>query len=1137
MNGGPDALLQLIGQHVLPASAPAVIAGDRLAARPALWAVTDTLPRSDHAFGVIDPTASYTYTATETNPADDPLGDAGGPPRQLLPVASAGHQTVAVLAGAATVTASSAGSWLAETPQIDPVNVFDNNPSTVWSEANPTTAVGQWVQITFSHRLVLPASIGIKLLDDQAARPVPRRLTVRTDAGVVTSAVRKTAAPQALQVPPGPTRMLRITIAAVRGGVPGGPGAGFASVSIPGVAVTRYLKVPQDIAGERAGATAFSFERPVPSPASLVNVAAYPPLARTFAAPIQGWFKLTASGLAVPGRALDAILSTLTPARRNTLEVTASSTLASLPSLAAANLMRRDHPGAWIAGGPKPAIRLAWRGRRTIRRMVIQPLPGLAAAPEAIKITSPQGTRYASIGLDGLTEIVPPLRTSKMTISFPVVQYAASGQPGSGQAQQLPVGLSKLSIPALAGLHLATLAPGTRFALPCGAGPQVTIDGRPLRTTVSGKVGGLISFQPVRIRLCGPRSEVLLLAGRNWLTVARPGAFTITDLSLTSGRWSAVAAGGLGPTSAAARRSVQVLSWKPEYRQVRVGPGAASYLEVHQNANPGWTASLDGRTLMPVRLDGWQQGFVVPAGSGGVVTLTFQPVKFYHVWIILSAAGVLVLLLVATARRRRRRVPEQMDRALPAAAGPTALLPPAALPALPSAAAPDRTEPAGDAFISGQEVPTAAAGLAQAGEAVTGQSVPPAPAGRRRALAVVARARAALAGPAAARWALAVVARARAALAGPAAARWALAVVARARAALAGPAGLIAAAVPARARTWWAWPRVSRLPALARRARARRSAGRRGRSHGARGTGGSACRLSVAALARLARSGRDDRRWRAHCACRPSRSARNGRVRGSRPGLRADRRCRCFDAGATRPPGGREMTERFAVPDELTCYYDRPAEPANVHVEIRIPGPLDESALRASVQAVLAAEPRVRVRRLRASRWRRSHYWEFPPVADTDPVRVAAYADEADLDRQRDEFLSQSPSLDTSPPVRFLLASGPGGASLILNAHHACFDGLSCLRLLRSVAWAYGTAERGTRAAQDGPVTGPAPAAAPTAARAVAAGLPAARPAARLSRRRVGTITRIAPGHDLSRGQVAAGIRCLPADLGRAGRH
>ncbi len=228
------------------------------------------------------------------------------------------------------------------------------------------------------------------------------------------------------------------------------------------------------------------------------------------------------------------------------------------------------------------------------------------------------------------------------------------------------------------------------------------------------------------------------------------------------------------------------------------------------------------------------------------------------------------------------------------------------------------------------------------------------------------------------------------------------------------------------------------------------------------------------------------------------------------------------------------MTERFAVADELTCYYDRPAEPANVHVEVRVPGQLDESALRACVQAVLAAEPRVRARRLRTSRWRPSYYWEFPPVPDVDPVRVAEYADQADLDRQRDTFLSQSPSLATSPPLRFLLASGPGGASLILNAHHACFDGLSCLRLLRSVAQAYGVAGGRARAAQAGSEARPWSAAGHAAAAgSLAPASTAARPPARPAARRWrpgGPITRIAPGQGRDRSRPGYGSYLLTWD-------
>lgn len=150
------------------------------------------------------------------------------------------------------------------------------------------------------------------------------------------------------------------------------------------------------------------------------------------------------------------------------------------------------------------------------------------------------------------------------------------------------------------------------------------------------------------------------------------------------------------------------------------------------------------------------------------------------------------------------------------------------------------------------------------------------------------------------------------------------------------------------------------------------------------------------------------------------------------------------------------MAERFAVADELTCYYDRPAEPANVHVEVRVAGRLDEAVLRGSVRAVLAAEPRLRARRLAASTWHRSYRWEFPAAPDADPVRVVICSSEADLVAHRDAFLSRSPSLDQSPPLLLLLARGPADDRLILNAHHAAFDGLSCFRLLGRVAAEYG---------------------------------------------------------------------------------
>jgi NRPS condensation-like uncharacterized protein len=148
----------------------------------------------------------------------------------------------------------------------------------------------------------------------------------------------------------------------------------------------------------------------------------------------------------------------------------------------------------------------------------------------------------------------------------------------------------------------------------------------------------------------------------------------------------------------------------------------------------------------------------------------------------------------------------------------------------------------------------------------------------------------------------------------------------------------------------------------------------------------------------------------------------------------------------------------FGVVDELNCYFDAPAEPNNVHVEIWLPGHLDPGRLRDAVTAALAAEPRAGVRRahgVHGGWWHRRFAWEFAPRADEDPVAAGAWETESDLDKSRERFMAAAPPLDRSPPFRLLLARGPGRDSLILNAHHAAFDGRSCLRLLRLIADRY----------------------------------------------------------------------------------
>ena len=90
-----------------------------------------------------------------------------------------------------------------------------------------------------------------------------------------------------------------------------------------------------------------------------------------------------------------------------------------------------------------------------------------------------------------------------------------------------------------------------------------------------------------------------------------------------------------------------------------MGAGAQSILALRQNANPGWHASVEGRELPGVTVDGWRQGFVVPAGAGGRVEVEFGPDQMYRLALVggaLLALGLLVMVLPPTGARARRRV-------------------------------------------------------------------------------------------------------------------------------------------------------------------------------------------------------------------------------------------------------------------------------------------------------------------------------------------------------------------------------------------------------------------------------------------------------------------------------------------------
>ena len=112
---------------------------------------------------------------------------------------------------------------------------------------------------------------------------------------------------------------------------------------------------------------------------------------------------------------------------------------------------------------------------------------GIAAEPTRVLITSPDGTRDVPVPPSGVLRF-PPLITDQLDISFPGVMPTTAYNPLAGRAEQLPVGLAGLTVPALAGLSTGIPAASAPFRLGCGQGPPVTVDGHTYPTSVSGTV-------------------------------------------------------------------------------------------------------------------------------------------------------------------------------------------------------------------------------------------------------------------------------------------------------------------------------------------------------------------------------------------------------------------------------------------------------------------------------------------------------------------------------------------------------------------------------------------------------------------------------------------------------------------------
>ena len=641
--GGPESLLTLADRGLL-GERPVLLNGDGAGQPVAGSVVTDSLRRRVRNFGEIDSSYSPTLTGTQPAVTFDAADDYTEPGWDK-------YQAVAEYTGIKNVTASSSASDIQAIPSqwasgLLPFAAVDGDMRTRWESGSWTGPVGQWIQVDFDSP-VDPGTISVAFDDKSSLGPPVAQVLVSTAAGQVANPVAATSTAQPLRVPAGASSWLRITVTGLssqpRPAI--GTQVGIYEISVPGVRAGRTIVAPS-VPGGDPSAVVLAKDEPQPSGCMLTSLrwVCSPDLAapaeeqfgfdHSFAEPAPEQATLRGSAILMDAALADRFVR-LSPRQAR---VTASSTYTGDPQDQGLSAFDGDPSTAWVASvaDAHPTLSIQWGYPRTISTLTIQRPAGASGLLQVLIIGSGGQVRGALLDASGVVKFAP-MRTTGLKFTFSQVEA--------------PLQITDVTIPGVLPVH----APSGTFRLQCGLGPLIRLNGNVVQTRVSGSFASLLTGRPLRFTACSP---VTLTGGANRVVEPATDAFSVQDVVV-----SGMGVAGLSPAAAAAAPAAAgVVSWTSTSRVLRVGAATASYLVVNENFNAGWRAVIGHRQLRAVRLDGWKQAWLLPAGTSGLVHLTYQPEQLYRPVVVGGLAAIALVLLVAVwpwpiplPRRRRPR--------------------------------------------------------------------------------------------------------------------------------------------------------------------------------------------------------------------------------------------------------------------------------------------------------------------------------------------------------------------------------------------------------------------------------------------------------------------------------------------------
>ncbi|HEY3717742.1 MAG TPA: alpha-(1-_3)-arabinofuranosyltransferase family protein [Jatrophihabitantaceae bacterium] len=644
--GSSDTLAQLVARGLGP-DTPVLFGADAASAQVTdpVEVTTDGIRKREASFGNLL-TKSSTMTANEPYSAKRAAHD-------YLP-GNPGDLSVMSYSGIADVTASSAGSdllaYFNRGPDRGPWSAVDNDPSTYWGSSGLTGALRQWLQIRFD---TATSATTARLQFARAFGALPTEIAVRTDAGTIVQAVAPTTRVQDIRVPPGPTRTLRVTVLAVSDHT-AGASVGIASLSVPGVTPQRSLLVssepdPSVLAfdgtpGYRGQCIEVTAQA-ICDPSYRLSGEEDAAIERAFTVGSSAAYRLSATVRLKPGPTLNRLLDA-----DGVVHASGSSVDSADPRVRPGAAVDGDPRTTWQAvPGDQPAkltLRLA-QSRDIVGVTLRTPPSAPVATPERVLVTAGKQRWQGLLPADGVIRVPAEAQTRTIEITILSARPRSTTSSVTAATRLLAPGISEATVDTATPLPAAT--PASSIAIGCDAGIGVEVDGARIALRVLASRTAALTGQPVAATPCDP-TPITLTAGRH--RVALVGSALAAPTSLTLAKPGA----SLAPARpSAGTQSIE--SWGATSRRVRVDTSAPALLVVRENFNSGWQATVGGNKLDAIRVDGWQQAFVIPGGVHGVVALSYAPQRPFTVGLIIgliAALGVVVLAFVRTPSRQRR---------------------------------------------------------------------------------------------------------------------------------------------------------------------------------------------------------------------------------------------------------------------------------------------------------------------------------------------------------------------------------------------------------------------------------------------------------------------------------------------------